>query len=203
MPPAARAAYQHAYVHSLRPVFVMASAVAAVGFVLSLLLPERPLRDAAATSTGLEDSLAAPRSSDSLAEIERALTRVTTPDERQGFRQRVGERAGVDISPGAIWALIRIDEHGPARARALAEQDGIDPARVAEVIGELRERGLIAGESGDAELTKAGRDQTIRVVSARRQLLTEALADDSVERHPELAALLGRLSRELCGEPPG
>ena len=115
--------------------------VAAFGFVLSLLLPERPLRDSAATSTGLEDGLAAPRSPDSLAEIERALTKVTTRDERMRFRERIAERAGVEISPGAIWALVRIDEHGAAQARAMAEQDGVDPARIAAVVDELRAAG--------------------------------------------------------------
>jgi EmrB/QacA subfamily drug resistance transporter len=202
LPPAPRLAYQHAYVHSLRPVFLMAAAVAALGFVLSLLLEERTLRQAAASSTGLDDSLAAPRSSDSLAETERALTRVTTREERMRFRKRIAQRAGVEISPGAIWALVRIDEHGSARARALADEDGVDPARVAAVVQELRERGLIAGENGDAHLTTQGRVQTDRIVDARRDLLAEALADDSTERNPEVSALLRRLARELCGEPP-
>jgi EmrB/QacA subfamily drug resistance transporter len=202
LPPAARAAYQHAYVVSLRPVFEMAAVVAAIGFVLSLMLQQRPLREAAATSTGLEDSLAAPRSSDSLAEIERALTKVTTREERISFNHRIAERAGLDLSPAAIWALVRIDEHGPGRARALAEENGVDPARVADVIGELRERGLIGGDDGDSRLTPAGKQYTERVVRARRDLLAEALADGSAERHPELAALLQRLARELCGEPP-
>jgi hypothetical protein len=39
-------------------------------------------------------------------------------------------------------------------------------------------------------------------VSARCDLLAEALADDSPERHPEVSELLTRLARELCGEPP-
>jgi DNA-binding MarR family transcriptional regulator len=202
MPPAARAAYQNAYVQSLRPVFYAAAGVTAIGFLLSLLLPEQPLRDSAATSTGLEDGLAAPRSPDSLAEIERALTRVTTSDQRTRFRERIADRAGVDMSPGAIWALVRIDEHGTARARAMAEQDGVEPARVTAVVDELRERGLIAGEDGGAHITEAGREQTERVISARRELLVEALADDSADRSPELQALLRRLARELSGEPP-
>jgi MFS family permease len=202
LPEAARVVYERAYVHALRPVFLMAAGVAAFGFALSLLLEERPLREAAAASTGLEDSLAAPRSSDSLAEVERALTKVTTFDERARFRQEVAQRAGVDISPGAIWALVRIDEHGQQRAKLMAEEDGVDPDRIDEVVGELRERKLLAGEPGDAELTAAGRDYTDRVVGARRELLSEALADDSTRRSPELSALLQRLARELCGEPP-
>src|SRR5205085_9965783 len=111
-------------------------------------------------------------------------------------------RAGVDISPGAIWALVRLDEHGVASARVQAEQEGVDPQRVAEVIGELRARELISGEDGDVELTPAGRDHTRALLAARRALLAEAVADESIDRQPELSALLHRLARELCGEPP-
>ena len=187
---------------SLRPVFLMAAGVAAAGFVLSLFLPQRRLREAASTSTGLDDSLAAPRSADSLAEVERGLTKVTTREERERFRAAVADRSGVDISPGAIWALIRIDEHGPDRARAMALEDGVDPARVAQVVDELRRRGLVAGEDGGFEVTAAGAEETRRVVGARRELLTEALADEDADRRPEVSALLTRLARELCGEPP-
>jgi EmrB/QacA subfamily drug resistance transporter len=202
LPAPLRLTYQHAYVSSLRPVFVMAACVAAAGFVLSLFLPQRKLREAPSTSTGLDDSFAAPRSADSLAEVELALTRVTTPEERARFRRAVAERSGVDISPGAIWALIRIDEHGFARARAMALEDGVEESRIAEVLDELRGRGLLAGEDGGVAVTPAGAEETRRVVGARRELLSEALADENADRRPEVSALLTRLARELCGEPP-
>jgi EmrB/QacA subfamily drug resistance transporter len=202
LPPPVRIVYQQAYVGSLRPVFMLAAGVAAAGFVLSLFLPQRTLRDAPATSTGLDDGLAVPRSPNSLAEVERALTRVTTREERERFRRAIAERSGVDISPGAIWALIRIDEHGFARARAMALEDGVEERRVAEVLGELRRRGLLAGEDGGVRVTTTGEQETQRVVGARRALLTEALADGDADRRPEVSALLTRLARELCGEPP-
>ncbi len=202
LPQAQRLAYQQAYVHSLSPVFVMAAIVAAGGFALSLLLEQRPLRETAAASHGLDDSLAAPRSSDSLAEIERSLTTITTREERTRFRRELGQRAGVDLSPGAIWALVRIEEHGAERAAAMAQEAGVDPERVGEVIGELHERGLLVGEPGKGRLTAAGEEYTTRLVAARRDMLAEALADERAERQPELAALLRRLARELCGEPP-
>jgi EmrB/QacA subfamily drug resistance transporter len=209
MPESARGAYQHAYVHALQPVFVMAAGVAALGFALSLLMQERPLRGAPATSTGLDDSLAAPRSPDSLAEIERSLTRVTTPEERMRFRERIAERAGLELSPGATWALVRIQEHGVARARALAVADGIPDERVAAVVAELTERRLLSagsdggvGDGAAPQLTAAGREHAERLLTARRELLVEALADESAERRPEVLALLQRLARELCGEPP-
>jgi EmrB/QacA subfamily drug resistance transporter len=202
LPPPARAAYQHAYVHSLRPVFVMAAGVAALGFVLSLFLQERALRTAPATSTGLEDGLAAPRGADSLAEIERSLTRVTTLAERTRFRERIAERAGIELSPGATWALVRIHEHGFVTARALAEGDGIPAERIAEVADELSRRGLMAGEEGARALTAVGRKHTESLLGARRELLLQALADEQASRAPAVTALLARLARELSGEPP-
>jgi EmrB/QacA subfamily drug resistance transporter len=200
LPPAARAAYEHAYVHALRPVFVAAAGVALVGAVLAWLLPDRPLRETAATSRGLEDSLAAPRSPDSLAEIERALSCAVTPEQRERFRRRLAERAGIELSPGATWALVRIGEYGAARARSMAERDGVPPDRIAAVLAELRKRGLIGGDG--AGLTADGRSLAQRALTARRTLLDEALADEQAQRDPAVDKLLRRLARELAGEPP-
>jgi hypothetical protein len=61
---------------------------------------------------------------------------------------------------------------------------------------------LLVGEDGGVEVTPAGAQETRRVVTARRELLSEALADKDADRRPEVSALLTRLARELCGEPP-
>jgi len=202
MPPGPRSLYEHAYVHSLSPVFVVAAGVAALGFALSILLEERPLRAAAATSTGLDDSLAAPRAPDSLAEIERSLTRVTTPEERRRFRERIAERARLDLSPGATWALTHVDGVGFSSARSFARELGVPDERIAEVMRELAARGLLEGQEPSVQLTAAGREHADRLLSARREVLVESLADESANRQPEVMALLHRLARELCGEPP-
>jgi EmrB/QacA subfamily drug resistance transporter len=202
LPASTRSAYEHAYVDALSPVFLAAAGVAALGFALSWLLQERPLRETAATSTGLDDAVAAPRSPDSLAEIERALARATTMEQRRRFRERLAERAGVDLSPPATWALVRIDEHGFARARQLAEGDGVPPERIAAVLAELRERGLVSGEGPELALTPTGHSLADRAVAARRELLTQVLADDGASRDPGVDELLQRLARELAGERP-
>jgi DNA-binding MarR family transcriptional regulator len=202
LPAAARSVYQHAYVHALRPVFFVAAGLTFVGFLISWRLEERPLRGAASTSRGLEDSLAAPRSSSSLGEIERALSMSTTREARRAFHTRVAARAGVALSPGAVWALVRIDEHGAAGARALAGQTGVPPERVAEVIAELRERGLARDGEGNGELTEDGRAIASQVVAARREQLAVDLADPSADRDAEVEQLLRHLARELSGERP-
>jgi EmrB/QacA subfamily drug resistance transporter len=202
LPAASRAAYQQGYVDALTPVFLVAACVALVGFVLSWFLEERPLRATAATSQGLDDSLAAPRGADALAELERALTRVTTGDARERFQRRVADRAGVGLSPGAVWALVRIDEHGFAGARAMAIEQGVADERIATVVAELRGGGLVVGSPDTPELTPRGHTLTGQVVSARKELLVEAVADETADRRPEVDELLRRLARELVGERP-
>ena len=202
LPAAARLAYQNAYVHALTPVFLVASIVALVGFAVSWLLEERPLRATAAAGAGLEDALAAPKGADSLAELERAIALATDREQRQAFHRGVAERAGADLSSGATWALVRIDEHGFAGARAMAEAQGTPPERIAAVVAELRDRGLVRGGDGALEQTPAGRAMTDRVVTARREELEALLADERAGARPEVIDLLRRLSRELAGQRP-
>src|SRR5204863_447222 len=113
--------YEEAYVHALRPVFLAAAGVGLLGFAVSWRLEERELRDTAATSTGLEDSLAAPRSPDSLAEIERALARAVSPERRRRFRERLDPGPCEDPREGGGAERHRHErhrcEHGERRGR--------------------------------------------------------------------------------------
>jgi EmrB/QacA subfamily drug resistance transporter len=202
LPRAARLAYEQAFVDALAPVFLAAAGVAALGFVVSLALEERPLRADAASHSGLDDSFAAPTSQDSLAEVERSLAVATTRAQRVRFHRGVAGRAGVDLSPGAVWALVRIDEHGFERAGELAREQQVPDERIAAVVGELRERGLVSAENGELAITPTGHAQTDQVVAARRELLAETIARYDPERRPEVDALLRRLARELVGERP-
>ena len=191
LPPHIRGIYQHAYVHSLRPVFLVGAGVAAVGFAMSWLMEERPLRATAATSQGRP----------LLAEVERSLSVHTSRDARVRFHERLAERAGVDLSPGATWALVPVDEHAASRAPGHGRIRGI-ARRIMAVVDELRSRDLIAGEEGERAVTAAGHALTERVVSARRELLCEVLADADAGRDPDVDRMLARLARELSGERP-
>jgi EmrB/QacA subfamily drug resistance transporter len=199
LPAAARSAYQHAYVQALHPVFVVAAGVAGFGFLLSLFLRERPLRATAEASQGLERTLAAPCDGDSLAEIDRALSMLVGRERRRRFNEHVAERAGVDLSPGAVWALSRFATLGVTTTRALAEEMGIESARIADVQGELIERGLLGH---DERLTPAGVASADQILSARREELQALLADHGSPREPQVTELLARMAVELAGERP-
>jgi DNA-binding MarR family transcriptional regulator len=100
------------------------------------------------------------------------------------------------------WALVRIGEHGLSRARELASRDGVPAARITAVVAELRGNALIAGEDGAPRLTASGQLLAERAIAARRELLAEALADETADRDPAVNELLHRLAKELAGEPP-
>ena len=197
--------YEHAYVHALQPVFLAAAGVAGLGFALSWLLQERPLRETAATSTGLDDSLAAPRSPDSLAEIERSpRTRRRRGSVRQRFAERLwpsAHRSPSARAPRGRWCASTSTACAGARAGARDESACPRSASLA-VVAELREHGLIAGEDGAGAHRPRATALAERAVAARRELLSEALADESAARDPAVDELLRRLARELCGEPP-
>ncbi|HUN79869.1 MAG TPA: MDR family MFS transporter [Solirubrobacteraceae bacterium] len=229
LPPAGRLAYENAYVNALQPVFAVAAGVAAIGFLLSLRLRERPLRATAATSDGLDDALAVPTGPSSLAEIDRALGVLVSRERRLAFSERVAARAGVDLSPGATWALARFGSYGIDGTRAMARDQGVAPERVASVEAELRERGLVQADVGGpadtdaaarteidgavpaaptagtaARLTPLGLATADQVLSARREELHALLSDHdgAARREPEVRELLERLCVELAGQRP-
>jgi EmrB/QacA subfamily drug resistance transporter len=202
LPAVARLAYENAYVNALRPVFLVAAGVGAVGFVLSLRLRERPLRATASTSQGLDDALAAPKSPSSLAELDRALSVLVSREARLAFNERVAARASVDLSPGATWALARFGSYGIEGTREMARTQAIDDERIATVEGELRERDLVAEGDDGASLTPAGLAIADQVLSARREELHAMLADHETQQAPEVHQLLERLCVELAGQRP-
>jgi len=202
LPGAAKLAYENAYVNALQPVFLVAAGIAAIGFLLSLRLPEQPLRATASTSQGIEDAMAAPKSPSSLAEIDRALGMLVGRERRLAFTEQVAERAGVGLSPGAVWALARFGSYGVAGTREMARELEIDEDRIAAVESELRERGLTAEDGSGPSLTPAGVAAADQVLSARREQLRELLSDHDANRQPEVQELLERLCVELSGSPP-
>ena len=202
LPAAAKLAYENAYVHALQPVFLVAAGISAFGFLLSLRLHEQPLRATAGTSQGIDDALAAPKSPSSLAELDRALGVLISREQRRAFHQQVAARAGVDLSPGATWALARFGSYGIEGTLAMARSQGIAEDPIAEVQRELRARGFVADGDRGATLTAAGVAMADQVVSARREELRSLVDDPDAERAPEVQALLQQLCVELSGVRP-
>lgn len=190
-------AYLHAFTDSLSTVFVVAAVVAGVAFLLSWLLPDRPLRDTVAAS-GASEHFAMPRSPDSLDEIQRALTVLARRDARRQLYARIAQRAGVDLEPADCWTLARISDT-PEGLDVAASRYGVDPAAVEAALGRLQADGLVQRDGSESrpQLTADGDETLARLMQARRELLAEHLDGWSAEDEQEVARLLTRLAHDV------
>jgi EmrB/QacA subfamily drug resistance transporter len=201
LPPAVRDAYAHAVTDALQPVFLMATGLAAIGFLLSWRLQELPLSKAVASS-GLAGTFLLPRDADSLTELERIVDTLSRRENSWQVYQRLAAQAGVRVSPQALWLLARLEERQPIPAQTLEEELNLSRDAVAEPLAMLRGRRLIGLRSGNIALTRSGRQALERVWEARRRNLEELLSGWHPEQHAAVEELIRRLARNLVREMP-
>src|SRR5205085_2754610 len=100
LPPALHAGLVHAYAASLQAVFLAAVPFAVLAFLLALWLPEVPLRETArATDPG--ETFGMPQDRDSLDEIARALSVLTSREKLRPVYNYLAARAGLQLPPAA------------------------------------------------------------------------------------------------------
>jgi DNA-binding MarR family transcriptional regulator len=188
-------------------VFVVAAAVAAVAFLLSWGLQQRPLRDSVAAGTGIGESFAMPKPTDSLAEASRALTVLVGRAGRRELVEHLAQRAGVELSPAACWLIIRLHEDPAADIPTLCADFDIPLAVGEGALDELTARSLVVtdaqadGRPG-REVTAEGTEIVARLIEERRASLARLCDGWEPEQNPELAALLVSLAHELAQEAP-
>jgi EmrB/QacA subfamily drug resistance transporter len=207
LPPPIHHDYITAFTNALSVVFEVAAVIAAAAFLLSWLLPQRPLRDeVTAGGSGVSEAFAVPRPTDSIAEASRALGVVLGRERRRQLVERMAERAGVDLSAAASWLIVRLHESPAADIPALCAEFDIPVEAGERGLQELLDRGLItvtAGENG-APLrtpTPEGAELAERLIAERRATLARLCEGWSPDEHPDLAGLLTRMARELAAEP--
>jgi len=203
LPPAIHSAYLVAFTNALSTVFVVAAVVAAVAFLLSWALPQRPLRETVTASTGIGETFASPRPTDSLAEASRALSVIVGRERRKAMVAAIAQRAGVDLSPAAAWLIVRLHEDPGASLTQLTDSFDI-PLPVGErALADLDERGLLVynGDHVLTGVTAEGEEMVARLVAERRASLARLCAGWSPDDHPDLAGLLTRLAGEMAREP--
>ena len=197
MPPAARTTYAQAFTSSLDSMFFVAAVVCAVGFVLSWVLPERPLRAtvaAAARDAGNEAGEAFARPSDESAVAARlyaALSSLADRDVQRAHIEQIINRAGETLSPLAAWLLVKVEEEPDISPHDLAYSRGISTRSAQAALEELRRRGFVTVPRADSrrhsELTATGCRVLERLVDARRAHLEE-LAEEWDPAHEDDAA---------------
>ena len=205
MSPAARAAYAGAFTRAIDMVFLVATAIGAIGFLVTWLLPERPLREtvsAKSADVGQEvgGAMAMPAAPDSYEELVRGLSAVLDRDVRRRHVERIAARAAAGVGAAAVWLLMRLDEHEGVTLDDLAQRSPFDAPTLRDASDELRTAGLVSEQTDGAhgwELTHSGCEVLGRVVAARRAHIEEMFGQWTSEERGELAALLRRASHEL------
>jgi DNA-binding MarR family transcriptional regulator len=139
---------------------------------------------------------------DSLTELERQVSILL-----RRIKKVISVRAHLvhpDIQSASYLMLGWLDEHGPVRASALADQFHIDKGAISRQLQHLEELGLVERHpdpaDGRATLVRVTPEAVRRLQDAsaqRRRWLDDRLADWSAERLGRFAAELGAYNDAL------
>ena len=205
--PGARAIYANAFTASLDTVFLVATIVCAIGFVLTWLMPERPLRATVAASArdaGNEAGEAFARPQDeeaAAAHLYAALSAMADRDVQRAHIEKIVARAGETLTPLAAWLLVQVESNPRVSPFDLARSRGIAPERAQAALEELRRRGLVTVPRPDStthsELTSNGCKVLDRIVEARRAHLAELAEEWDPTHEDNAAAYLRSAVRDL------
>jgi EmrB/QacA subfamily drug resistance transporter len=146
--PATRALYVQGFTESLSTMFIVAAAISLVGFMLTWLLPEQPLRETVAAASAnvggdVGETFPMPTSDDSLPKLLRGVSILADRDVRRQYIERIVARAGLDLSAAAAWMLVRVSRDPCADPALLAKKYDVSEERLRAGVAELRERGLV------------------------------------------------------------
>jgi EmrB/QacA subfamily drug resistance transporter len=203
LPAAIRSPYVEAFSAALHPVFLTAAGIAIVGFALTWLLRELPLRQTA-RAEGVGESFATPHHHTSEREIERILSSLMRREERKRVYEQLIDRSGVDITPPEGWLLRRIAERSPTSEPALAGELHVSREQLHDPLASLSRRAYIHADSDQQiELTAAGQAASDQLLAAGREQLLGLLDGWEPEQDEELQPVLRRLAGALVVEMPG
>jgi hypothetical protein len=180
--------YIGAFVQSLQPVFAAAAGISLVGFLLTWLLREVPLRKSA-QAEGVAEAFAMPREAESLPELQRIVSTLARRENRWRVYAELADRADVDLDPRELWLVARLGEGTPV--------DVEDPD-TRGAYASCRERGLVDG----AHLKPEGERVFGRLVDARRDALCDLLDGWDTDERQDVQAMLDELARELVAQIP-
>ncbi|KWT61058.1 MFS transporter [Streptomyces albus subsp. albus] len=196
-----------AYADTVNHVFQWVVPVALAGFLVAWFLKEVPLRDSARAAAGdLGEGFAAPDSTDSDQQLERAVARVMRKAEGP-VSLEVLAASGSPITPGQAWALGQIHWrtriHGETSLAAVARAHRMPEEVLEPIFTRLVSAGYARHEGGRLVPTEAGRTEIDRLIVAWRGWLDDRLegwtAEDPEDR-ARLARALDNMAARLLDE---
>jgi EmrB/QacA subfamily drug resistance transporter len=203
LPEGLREAYLGVFSSALQPVFLIAAALTALAWFLTLLLKETPL-GATTGSEPLRDSFAMPHDATSLAELEAIVARMGQRDNRWQTYRRIADFAGVALLPDEIWVLTQLYDCAESTSvTALAHRFGVSPGSIDAAARQLVSKQFaIESAAGSYAATDTGRALFERIVDVYRDRAAEFLQRWSPNEHAEVRAMLARVARDLVAAIP-
>ncbi|MET9427060.1 MULTISPECIES: MDR family MFS transporter [unclassified Streptomyces] len=200
LPPALRTDVLDAYSTSITDVFLYASPVVLLAFLVAWLLKEDRLRGSVTAPDASETLASNPVTRSSYEECARALSVLGSREGRKAVYEKITARAGLDLLPAASWLLLRVRRHGTVEPARLADTTPVPIRAITEAARQLEERRLVRREGLQLILTDEGVDVAARLARAREESLAELLGDWwGPERPTDLVQLVEQLTSELCG----
>jgi EmrB/QacA subfamily drug resistance transporter len=188
-----------AYAAAIHVVFLSAVPVGVVAFALAFSLPEVRLRTATRTAdTG--EAFGMPSGRTSLQELQVALSRQLSRENRLRAYERLARRADVDLEPGETWMLSRVSQETSRPIAAMAEASKTPVERVREVAAVLAKRGYVVIEGQTVLITESGRGVAASLEIAQQEGLNELLEGWAPHDHPDVEALVAEISKRLSSE---
>jgi EmrB/QacA subfamily drug resistance transporter len=203
LPAAVKTIYLEAFTASLHPVFLYAAAVGALGFVLTWLLKELPLRGRVVAET-VDKSFAMPSDASSLEELERIVTRLESRENHWEVYRRFAESLNIPLSPDEIWFLAQLcTAPAPIGIAQLSETCSV-PTEKLEGLAKraIEAETVVRLDNEKLSPSIAGRELFQQIVSAREARLENLLEGWDPEKHAEVRAMLDRLARSLIADVP-
>jgi EmrB/QacA subfamily drug resistance transporter len=191
VPAETRVLYTQSFMDSLDTMFLVAMVVCVGGFLLSWLLPERPLRETIAMAAGdmggeTAEAFARPTDSQNAEEqLVQAFRSLADRDVQREHIRHIVARAGVPLSPLAAWCLYRLGTRGD-ELNAMMAVAGLPKPRMEAAMAELRDAGFVEDRAAGASAAQDGASLTLtpdgtviveRLIAARGVHLQELAAE--------------------------
>ena len=195
-----------AYADSLHVVFLWAVPVAALGFLVALLLKEVPLRDTARmAASDVGDNFAAPTSFDSEHELQRLAALVVRHHKRNPAPEILAQ-SGVPLNVAQAWMIMRVFRGGA--------DSGSGSATLAEITGDLRvprgafeplatqlvADGYLSETLGHYRFTPTGLEMFQRFVGAFRVWMLDRLDDWDPDSSEAFSHAIDRLAEQMIDQ---
>jgi EmrB/QacA subfamily drug resistance transporter len=188
-----------AYATAIHVVFLSAVPVGLVAFGLAFLLPEIRLLTATRTSDTAE-AFGIPTAHTSLQELQLALSRHLSRENRLRGYERLVRRANVDLGPGEAWMICRLSQEDSRHIDVMAQASKTPQERVRAVAAALDQRGYVTIDGETVYPTESGRQVAALLLATEEKILNELLEQWSPHDHPDVEALCAEIAARLTND---